>query len=258
MTLLSLTSRWFIKPGCEVDAKAALAQVTDDVLRNEPDTLVYLVHRPSPDRTSASGDTSTPPLPGGIVLFFEVYRSVEAFHRHVSGVVFQTFLKTHGGLFVGRDGAPYTTVAFLDRDAGFIRAEAADGAAAPRAEAGGNAHPSRMFEIVTRDQASALSFYSGVFGWSYEFGTGHFGYVRFPYRNPALMGGIGQANPEIPGFEAGVKFYLEVESLEKTLKQVEANGGSVHLGPTSVDGYRFAMFKDPEGNIVGLIEPFAG
>ncbi|WP_404823837.1 VOC family protein [Pseudomonas capsici] len=28
------------------------------------------------------------------------------------------------------------------------------------------------------------------------------------------------------------------------------------MPPAAIDGYRFAMFKDPEGNPVGLIEPF--
>jgi hypothetical protein len=30
------------------------------------------------------------------------------------------------------------------------------------------------------------------------------------------------------------------------------------MEPASVDGYRFAMIEDPEGNPVGLIEPFTG
>jgi len=43
---LSLTSNWYIAPGKETEALAALRQLARDVHDAEPDTLMYLVHTP--------------------------------------------------------------------------------------------------------------------------------------------------------------------------------------------------------------------
>lgn len=120
-----------------------------------------------------------------------------------------------------------------------------------------NRHPSVMFEIIARDQERAMTFYTEVFGWRYEIGTGGFAYVHFPLAATPLLGGIGQARKDTPGFEPGHNFYLRVTSLEATIAAAVAAGGTCLMSPTEVDGYRFAMIHDPEGNPIGLIEPFA-
>jgi len=109
-----------------------------------------------------------------------------------------------------------------------------------------NRHPSVMFEIIAKDQERAKAFYSAVFGWTYETGTGGFAYVHFPTETTPLLGGIGQAH----------NFYLRVASLEETIDAALAAGGERLMPPSAVDGYRFAMIRDPEGNPIGLIEPF--
>ncbi|MGO9427438.1 putative quinol monooxygenase [Rhodoblastus sp.] len=120
MSLLSLTSQWFIKPGLEIEAIQALRVLAADVRRGEPDTLVYLVHEPHADTREL---VSLPPSVKNLVLFFEVYRDVPAFIRHVNGPIFTNFVKEHGKLFVEKNDQPYTTVAFLNRRAGFVRKE---------------------------------------------------------------------------------------------------------------------------------------
>lgn len=120
-----------------------------------------------------------------------------------------------------------------------------------------NRHPAVMFEIIAEDQAAIMRFYAQVFGWTYRIGTGGFAYIDFPLQTVPLLGGIGQAQQGVPGFEPGHNFYLQVDSLEDTLAAVEAAGGTLYMPIASVDGYRFAMFQDPAGNPVGLIEPFA-
>ncbi|AKJ03883.1 putative enzyme related to lactoylglutathione lyase [Archangium gephyra] len=130
------------------------------------------------------------------------------------------------------------------------------GSTQPTAQAPTNRHPSVMFEIIANKQGPLLKFYHSLFGWNYQFGSGNFAYIRFPGQPQPLLGGIGQANPSEPGFEPGRNFYLLVENLKTTLEQARKLGGSTYVEPVAVDGYRFAMMKDPEGNIVGLIEPF--
>lgn len=119
-----------------------------------------------------------------------------------------------------------------------------------------NAHPAVMFELIANDQAALQAFYTAVFGWTYRIGTGGFAYIDFPTAARPLLGGIGQAQAGVPGFEPGHNFYLRVDSLEATIAAAEAAGGALHMPIAGVDGYRFAMIQDPEGNPVGLIEPF--
>lgn len=254
---LSLTSQWFIKPECKTRAIAALEQLAKDVYTHEPNTLSYLIHTPfntSPDLQSL------PPAPLDLVVFFEVYRDAKAFFDHLNGAVFTNFVKDHGELFVNAHGKPFTTVTFLARRAGFIRTELP--ITAPQLDQQqptailNNQHPSVMFEIIANDQGALQNFYSTVFGWQYELGTGNFAYVHFGVKTLPLLGGIGQANPSIPGFDPGHNFYLQVDDLNKAITQAVAAGGSEYVSPTTVDGYHFAMIKDPEGNPIGLIQPF--
>jgi uncharacterized protein len=120
-----------------------------------------------------------------------------------------------------------------------------------------NRHPSVMFEIIAKDQQRAKAFYTAVFGWTYEVGTGGFAYVRFPTESTPLLGGIGQMQPGVPGFEPGHNFYLRVDDLDVAIERAVAHGGHRFVEPTSIDGFRFAMIRDPEHNPIGLIEPFS-
>jgi predicted enzyme related to lactoylglutathione lyase/quinol monooxygenase YgiN len=246
---LSLTSSWYIAPGKEALVLAALQQLAKDVYAAEPDTLTYLIHTPFPG--DGSSIQSRPPVTAHSVLFFEVYRNPEAFLSHVNGPVFTKFVAQHGSLFVSSHGSPFSTVEFLTQLAGFTRTESPSGTDVPD-----NRHPAVMFEIIANDQPSLKSFYSKVFGWQYQTGAAGFAYVHFPERTPPLLGGIGQADPSVPGFEPGHSFYILVEDLENAIERAIAAGGSRHMDPATADGYHFAMIKDPEGNAVGLILPF--
>ena len=115
---LHLTSEWFILPGGEAQVEQALAVLVQAVLSQEPDTLAYLVHRP---RAAPSGLQSLPPGSPQSLLFYEIYRNDAAFLRHVNGPVFQAFVAEQGHLFIGAEGRPFTTVAFLSQVNGFVR-----------------------------------------------------------------------------------------------------------------------------------------
>ena len=245
---VSLISRWFVQPGCSKKALAALRDMAAAVEAGESDTLTYRIH------VQYTGDLqSLPPADPLSILFVEVYRDADAFRAHLDGKIFTGFVRDHGHLFLQAGGKPFTTVDFLTLHAGFSRLD--DAAVAGRPQAG-NRHPAVMFEIVARDKGKAATFYSQVFGWQYQPGTGGFSYVHFPAGSPPLLGGIGQAQAGKPGFEARNSFYLLVDSLETTLARAAKAGATTLMPPTAVDGYRFAMFTDPEGNAVGLIEPF--
>jgi quinol monooxygenase YgiN len=118
---LHLTSEWFIQPGCEREVARVIPELVALVLEQEPDTLVYLVHKPRPPGGALQ---SLPPPNASSLLFFEVYRDVDAFHRHVNGAVFTRFVNDFGHLFIGANGKPFTFVEFLTLEHGFMRAGA--------------------------------------------------------------------------------------------------------------------------------------
>jgi uncharacterized protein len=116
----------------------------------------------------------------------------------------------------------------------------------------GNTHPAVMFEFIATDQQRLCDFYQAVFGWEFDV-VDNFAYIRFAPRAIEMLGGIGQAEPGIKGREPGRNFYLGTDDLSATLAAVERAGGAVYVPVTDIDGYRFAMFTDPEGNVVGLL-----
>jgi len=249
-----LTSTWFIKKGCEEEAFKALSDLASSVYANEPNTLIYFVHRqypPNPDLISK------PPVEPSTVVFFEAYRDAQAFLEHVNGEIFTQFVKQYGNLFIQENNGPFTFVDFLQLQAGFVRqfvVVSDHKVVSDQPHNIAQQHPSIMFEILANNQEALKVFYQTVFGWGYQIGSQGFAYIHFnaPFQN--LIGGVGQADNTQPGEAAGHYFYLRVNNLEAYLAKVVEAKGTVWLPPTALDGYRFAMFKDPEGNAVGLLE----
>lgn len=117
-----------------------------------------------------------------------------------------------------------------------------------------------MFEIMAVDQEKLIGFYHQLFGWEVQRDSAGFAYIHFPpppKGGYAVLGGIGQGRQGIPGWEPGTAFYLEVESVQATLDRAVALAGSLVVPRTPVDSYTFGMFRDPEGNLIGVMEPFA-
>jgi hypothetical protein len=80
--------------------------------------------------------------------------------------------------------------------------------------------------------------------------------VMYDLRVQPLLGGIGQAQKDVPGFAPGCNFYLLVDDIDATIDKAVHAGGQRFVESTPVDGYCFAMIRDPEGNAIGLIKPF--
>jgi uncharacterized protein len=253
--MVGFITRASIKPGCADAAKRALAKLVNDVRTHEPDTLTYVVHTP------LSGHQRLPSLPHTDTRQAVIYascRNVEAFVRHTNGPAFTRFLAEYGQLFESAEDGPFGNFECLSMDDGFNRLTTAEDKRGSLFPANQNRHPCVMFEIIANHQSTLKDFYTQVFDWHYQIGTGDFAYVHFDGNSPALLGGIGQANPSVPGFEPGHNFYLLVDNLEATIRRAEKAGGKAYMAPARVDGYHFAMIQDPEGNPIGLIEPFGG
>jgi predicted enzyme related to lactoylglutathione lyase len=113
------------------------------------------------------------------------------------------------------------------------------------------ANPVRYFEIVGGDGPAQQAFYRDLFGWDPEpiASTGGT-YARVTADAAGVEGGVGA----FQGGPAYVTVYVQADDPAAALQRAEALGATVVMGPQEVrPGVTVAMFRDPAGNAVGLI-----
>jgi hypothetical protein len=105
-------------------------------------------------------------------------------------------------------------------------------------------------EIPATDIERSASFYQKVFGWQLrKRGDGA----------TAFDDGVGQVSGtwtrgRPPATTPGLLIYVMVDSVEDTIKKVEAHGGEI-VQPVGADAPEItARFRDPAGNVVGLYQ----
>jgi predicted enzyme related to lactoylglutathione lyase len=110
-------------------------------------------------------------------------------------------------------------------------------------------NPVIHFEIGSTDVETTRRFYTDLFSWNVSVDDDGYGLVSTGSAE-GIGGGIMPA-PE--GAGSWVSFYVQVDELEKYLDRAVELGGSRLMGPTPI-GERgsFAMFRDPDGNLLGL------
>ena len=114
-------------------------------------------------------------------------------------------------------------------------------------------NPVTHFEVSGRDGKLLQDFYSKVFSWEIKADNA----MNYGMLGPQDGQGIGGGIYGGPGEEGGqgVTFYVEVPSLEDTLKKIELAGGKTLMPPADVPGGpRIAQFTDPEGHMIGLAQ----
>lgn len=107
------------------------------------------------------------------------------------------------------------------------------------------------FEIGSNDAGRLERFYTELFDWEVDaqnFGGYH---LVEASEESGIGGGIMQTREGVPPY---LTIYVEVDDLEGHLRKAEALGGERVVPPTPIPGVgAFAMFKDPDGNVIGLI-----
>jgi predicted enzyme related to lactoylglutathione lyase len=105
------------------------------------------------------------------------------------------------------------------------------------------------FEIGCRDQEKTGQFYGSLFDWKIE-----------------QMGPAAMIDTGVPGAITGhitslghephnyTIFYVDVDDIAAYLKKAEELGGNKIAGPFPIPAGTFAWFRDPEGNMVGLLQ----
>jgi len=105
------------------------------------------------------------------------------------------------------------------------------------------------FEVLGQDSEKLRKFYGGLFGWTFT-NDSPYGIVDTG-AGRGIAGGVG---PVYPGTRAWVTFYVETSDVAASLKQAEQLGGRTVLPRTAMPDVTLAVFEDPEGHAIGLVE----
>ena len=105
-------------------------------------------------------------------------------------------------------------------------------------------------EMPAADIARSAEFYKKVFGWNIR--KRGDGATAFDDSVGEVSGSWVLGRP--PAGKPGLLFYIMVDSVEKTIEIVKANGGEI-VQPLGADAPEItARFKDPGGNVIGLYQ----
>jgi predicted enzyme related to lactoylglutathione lyase len=109
------------------------------------------------------------------------------------------------------------------------------------------------WEINARDARRLQRFYASLFDWTVDTDNPlRYGMV-LTKAGTGINGGIGQNDPFTPA--PGVTFYVQVHDPEAALDRAVSLGAKVITPVTEIPGMvTFALFQDPEGNIIGLLK----
>jgi|SRR5262245_51496370 len=110
-------------------------------------------------------------------------------------------------------------------------------------------NPVVHFEITGRNGKKLQEFYAKLFDWSID-ANNPMNYGMVAATEPGIGGGIGEK--EDSGY---VTIYVQVGDLQAYLDRAEKLGGKTMVPPTEIPNtVTFALFTDPEGNIMGLVK----
>ncbi|MEI7432860.1 MAG: VOC family protein [Methanomicrobiales archaeon] len=111
------------------------------------------------------------------------------------------------------------------------------------------------FEIPAEKPEQIAGFYKKVLGWDILKWGGPVDYWLVgtgPEDKPGINGGIARKKDR-PA--SGILVTAEVESVDHALDLVIASGGSVVVPKQAIPGVGWqAHFRDPEGNVLGLLQ----
>ena len=104
--------------------------------------------------------------------------------------------------------------------------------------------------IPTRDAARSAGFYQSVFRWTLREGE---------HGMPAFDDGVGEVSgtwvlSSLPVTDGGIEVHLMVEDLFLAVASIRASGGTVDKEDIHIEDQRWARFRDPDDNLLGLYE----
>ena len=115
-------------------------------------------------------------------------------------------------------------------------------------------NPVTWFEILGKDGAKTQKFYSDLFGWAVD-ANNPMSYGMIQGADGGIGGGLAASQDGKPALTV----YVDVDDLAETLEKAKGLGAEVVMPPMDVPGGpSIAQFRDPDGNVVGIMKPAAG
>lgn len=110
-------------------------------------------------------------------------------------------------------------------------------------------NPIVHFEIMGKDAIALQKFYADTFGWKLAPPVAEMGdYSLYDNEGQGIGGGLGAGDPR-------VTVYIQVDDPQAYLDKAVAAGATVLMPVMFVmEGVTIAMFADPEGNGIGLLQ----
>ncbi|MFQ5523110.1 MAG: VOC family protein [Acidimicrobiia bacterium] len=114
------------------------------------------------------------------------------------------------------------------------------------------ANPIVHWEIMGPDGDAQKDFYASVFDWTFQGAEGFDGYYLTDTESTGVGGAVGKGPEEMPSY---LTVYIQVDDINDALANIQSSGGATVMPRTEIPGVvTFAMFSDPGGNVVGLVE----
>lgn len=115
------------------------------------------------------------------------------------------------------------------------------------------------FEVHAENPERAIAFYQGLFGWEFTAWSGGWEYWLIktgPDSQPGINGGLVRRRGSLDGVCVNsFVCTVDVASLDASVSQATAAGGQLAVPKMTIPGVGYlAYVKDPEGNILGLME----
>ena len=115
-----------------------------------------------------------------------------------------------------------------------------------------------LFEIPAFDVSRAVTFYENILGLDIEqLDMPEMKMGIFPYENQPVSGVIIESEGNTPSSNGVIIYFYGGDDLQEVLDKVEKNGGElvVPKTPHADESGFFALFRDTEGNQIGLHSP---
>ena len=110
------------------------------------------------------------------------------------------------------------------------------------------------FEIDAAKPERLVNFYEKIFGWKIEKWEGPVEYWLITTGKddqPGINGGLSKRTESQPT----IANTIDIPSVDEFVKKVEKNGGKIVVPKHAIPGVGYiAYFKDPEGNVFGMMQ----
>jgi uncharacterized protein len=108
-------------------------------------------------------------------------------------------------------------------------------------------------ELAATDRKALSKFYADVFGWEIE----HMDFMNYTTfkAGEGVGGGFNPVSEQTPA--GTVTVYIETDDVTASFKDVQTSGGTVIMPESDIPNYgKFGLFRDPQGNLIGLFKPY--